>query len=237
VTVEARPRRPGTVRRWWDGLSVCDAGSWWLTAFLALVGFVAVYSFAVWTTPGQWLDAHGFADSDRVVPDVAEGLLPWFVRVALPTLLAASTAVVGLVNLAQRAWRQLITALVVVGVSVPAAWWLKTRLLWVPTGGDDLRIYEQGTYPAVHVAVVTALVVALMLLWPGPLSLVHMVLGTVLVAMACLGNVSGLAHVPSDVIGAVLLVTAVAAASLAVVRPCSPGPLRVAKQGHGTSIE
>jgi hypothetical protein len=214
-----RTDKPGLAGRWWGRLVACDAGACWLAALLALAGFAAIYLFAVWTTPGQWLDGRGFMYADRVVPKLAEGLLPWFVRVALPLLLALLAVVLGVAALVRRSWRSLTSAVLVVGVSIPAAWWLKFHLLWVPDGGD-LRPYEQGTYPGVHMAAVTALVVAVLLLWPSSPSLMHLVVGALVVAATCLGNVVGMAHVPSDVIGAVLLVAAVTAGVLGVVRPC-----------------
>ena len=193
VGVPPKDSGPGSTRT-----RPTEATTAWLSALVSSLGFVTVYLLAVWTVPGQRLDARGFAVSDRLVPDAAEGWFPWSVRALLPVALAAVLVVQGVVATLRRAWRPLAAAASVVAASVSLSFWLKTHLLGVPDRGT-LRIYEQSTYPSVHVVTVTALAVAVWWLWPRPRGAFPAGVGGLLVALTCVGNVSGLAHVPSDV--------------------------------------
>ncbi|MEL7976752.1 phosphatase PAP2 family protein [Isoptericola sp. F-RaC21] len=177
-------------------------------AGLAL-GFVALYLLAVRTEVGQQLDDDALAATatlwDATVP------LTRLVRAALPLLLAAVVLVPLARAVGARAWRRLAAAALVVGVSVLGSQLLKHVLLDRPDLGH--QSIPENSYPSGHMAAVTALCVAVVLLWPGGASRA-VVAGWSLVALVAVAvNVVSFAHRPSDVLGSLLLVGAVTAAT------------------------
>lgn len=178
--------------------------AWW-----SFVLFVIVYGIAVLTVPGQWLDDEALGLVQRIPPDQLRAGLPVAARVALPFGVMIVLALVAGWGLVHRNTQRVLTALAIPLVSVPLARLLR-MILPRPDHGYS---YVVNTLPSTHVAIVASAAVVIAMMWPArrPRWLV-MSLGVV-VLVACLGNVVGHAHRPSDVVASVLLVAAVAGAS------------------------
>ena len=122
-------------------------------------------------------------------------------------VLVAGAVVAGCVR---RHWADVLVAVAVIVVSTPLARWLRLTL-FRPDHGYS---YVENTLPSTHVAWVTACVVAVLLLWPGRRSPGLVLAGALVVWLACIGNVVGYAHRPSDAVASVVLVLVVTAASM-----------------------
>ncbi|MCK9794842.1 hypothetical protein M1843_13910 [Isoptericola sp. 4D.3] len=187
------------------------------------LGFAALYLLAVRTEVGQRLDDEALGATaslwDATVP------LTRLVRAALPLVLAAVVLVPLARAVGARAWRRLAAGALVVGISVLGSQLLKHVLLDRPDLGH--QSIPENSYPSGHVAAVTALCVAIVLLWPGGASRA-VVAGWSLVALVAVAvNVVSFAHRPSDVLGALLLVGAVTAATWGPLRLGETAPVTV----------
>ncbi|MGN6241450.1 MAG: phosphatase PAP2 family protein [Cellulosimicrobium cellulans] len=178
-----------------------------LLALLVAV-FVALWAASHLTVAGQQADAGAFRtlaplhDAGR---DVAGAL-----RRGLPVACAAAVAVLGVVALVRRAWRDLLAAVLVVLGTVGIALGLR-EVLVRPDLGEHGYAYQ--TFPSGHVAVVGGLCVAIWLLWPWPASrAVAGWAGLGVTAAAALASVVTYAHRPSDVVGSLLVAAAVTVA-------------------------
>lgn len=170
--------------------------------------FVLLYWLAVRTLPGQMYDAGFFG---RVVGlRTVSGRVPELVRATLPTLLLGATTVPTVLAVTGRGWRRLLAAVLVVIVASAAAQLLKHRVLTRPDLGD--HGYVENSYPSGHVAVVAALCVAVVLLWPGGPNRYVVAGGTLVAVLGAAANVASFAHRPSDVVGSLLLVAVVSVA-------------------------
>jgi membrane-associated phospholipid phosphatase len=88
--------------------------------------------------------------------------------------------------------------------------------------------YPHNTMPSTHMAAVSSLVVAAVVLWNPPLRAWLLWTAAAMAAVGGGGNVVGYAHLPSDVLASVFLVAAVAALAGAVCgvprSPAKPEP-------------
>jgi membrane-associated phospholipid phosphatase len=191
---------------------------------VALVAaFVLVYWLAVRTHQGQLYDARffGWVGGLRRL----SGPLPELVRQAMPLVLVGATCVPAVLTIAGRRWRRLVAAVLVVAVACVAAQLLKHEVLTRPDLGD--HGYVENSYPSGHVAVVAALCVAVVLLWPGGPNR-YVVIGAATVAgLTAVADVVSFAHRPSDVVGSLLLVAAVTVAVRWALRLGTAPPVTV----------
>lgn len=187
------------------------ASALWLMAGLACAGsFVALYLWAVRTEPGQEWDITLFARL-QMLGETAETLAS-LLRWLLPALLAVLYALLALTRLRQRRFAAVIGTVLLGVLSIGSARVLRLNVLGRPDLGDYGYFYN--TYPSGHVAATTALAAAVLILAGRRWRLRVAAAVVPLVAVACLASVIGHAHRPSDVLGAVLLVGAIAAAGL-----------------------
>ena len=177
-----------------------------------VVGLVLVYVTAVLTVPGQWLDDEVFGLAQDLPFAPLRPTLPTLGRRIVPAAGLAVVAGVGVWALMARRWIQVGRAVVVVALSVTLARGLRV-VLPRPAHGYS---YDANTLPSTHVAVVAACAVAVLIMWPPRRPAWLGLAGIALVWVACVGNVVGYAHRPSDVVASVLLVAAVAGTVLAV---------------------
>lgn len=180
--------------------------------------FVGLYLLAVRTRWGQAADAwmndllHNLIvyPYDRWLGELARDLGPVLSAVVVVPL--AVGAALG------RRWRSLVAATMI--AAVPVAAWLLRR-----SGPDrpelGVVLPHVNTYPSTHAAIVASACAAAAFLWrrPGHPAVI-MVLGLTAV-LGALGNVLSHAHLPSDVLGS-LLMTGAAAAFAAAVTGASP---------------
>ena len=192
------------------------------SASAAVVVLVGLYGVAVLTVPGQWLDDQVFGWFQRPPYGPVRDVLPIAARVVLPFAMLIALVLVAGWRLAVGRWAVVAGALLVPLVSIPLARWLRVSL----PRPDHGYSYVDNTMPSTHATVVVAAVVAVAMMWPSQRpAWLGWCLGGV-VAVACLGNVVGHAHRPSDVLASVLLVIAVAG----VVRGLSA---RLARRDRG----
>ncbi|MCL2455000.1 MAG: phosphatase PAP2 family protein [Micrococcales bacterium] len=179
----------------------------WAAAAGWTLAMAAVYGVAVRTEPGQRLDAAltGLVQLGPVVDTVA--------RVARPLVLVVLTVVV--VVAGRQAWRRGRRRLVwlvvlVVGAVAVVSPLLRDVVLTRPHLGGFV-VYPYNTLPSTHMAVSTALVVAvvLLLLAEGrPVRRAATVLTALLVVEGA-ANVVMIVHLPADVLAGAMLALAV----------------------------
>jgi membrane-associated phospholipid phosphatase len=176
---------------------------------LILGAFVVLWAASHLTAAGQQADAGAFrtlAPLHDSGADVAGAL-----RRGLPVACAAVAAVLGVVALVRRAWRDLAGALLVTVATVGVAVGLRELLVRPDLGGYG---YAHQTFPSGHVAVVGGLCVAIWILWPSPATRpVAGWAGLAVTGLSALASVVTYAHRPSDVVGSLLVA---AAATVAV---------------------
>ncbi|MFC8597449.1 phosphatase PAP2 family protein [Isoptericola sp. NPDC057191] len=213
-----------TVDRWWSAVRRYDAGTLAVTSVLLVVALLADYGFAVRTAAGQRLDVAAFGDVS-LLHDLFGTPAGWL-RDAAPVLLAAAALVLGVLALAHGRWRSATAGALATGAALAAATVLRDVVLDRPMlGGHG---YAQNTLPSGHVAAVTALALAVLLLWPGvrPAPPRWAVVGGAGVVAAAAGaSVVTYAHRPSDVVAGVLVGVLATTLSCWLVRP----PLAVAE--------
>lgn len=186
--------------------------TWAATALLLTAAFTLLHLVAVGTHRGQTLDRELFmlyAGIDQTVITLAAtartGIL------VLAGLVLAAGAVSAL-----RAGR--IRAVVWVGAVILASVLLARALRDHILPRPDLGVYgfDLNTYPSVHVALVAALAVGIVVLWSGRVSWTVVAVVALLTLAAAGSSVLSRAHRPADVLGAILLVAAVTAATRAL---------------------
>lgn len=186
-------------------------------AVCAGVALCLVYALFVLTVPGQWLDDELFGLVQRLGVGPLGEWFPSVGRVLLPRAMAVALVGIGLVALARRRWSRVAQGATIVLVSVLTSRYLRESL----PRPDHGYSYVENTLPSTHVTVVAAAVVAIAVLIPlRPVWLDRVLVGLVL--LACLGNVVGHAHRPSDVVASVLLVGVVAGVVGAVTGARAP---------------
>ena len=179
-----------------------------IRVLLVSAGLAAlVYGAAVLTVPGQWLDDEVFGWAQDLPPRAVAEVLPTAARTVLPPVMGVLVAGAVVAGCVRRRWADVLVAVAVIVVSTPLARWLRLTL-FRPDHGYS---YVENTLPSTHVALVTACVVALLILGPRPWSLPLLLGASLVVWISCIGNVVGHAHRPSDAVASVLLVITVAA--------------------------
>ncbi|WP_434966158.1 phosphatase PAP2 family protein [Janibacter indicus] len=184
----------------------------------ALTG-ACVYVVFAGTWWGQLVDDRVFGWAQRFAVGPLRQWLPVVCRGPLVAVIAGVTVMIGLVAVWRGRVRSVVCGTLIVAISVTAARFLR-EVLPRPDHGFS---YDVNTLPSTHVAAVTSLVVASILMTSTPRPRWLAWCGALLVWLACVGNVVGYAHRPSDVVASVLLVASVTGAVLALA------PLR----GHG----
>jgi hypothetical protein len=182
--------------------------------------FVGVYLVAVQTATGQKLDDRAFQLLFSLAPPGTVAVLTWFGRGVVLVVLAVLVVLLTVAALGRWAWRAVVAAILITGLTAVTTTFLRDDVLTRPRLRDET--FPQNSLPSTHVSVACALVVAAVVLWPPrrPWWLVNV--ACVVVLLAALGNVLGQAHRVSDVIASVLLAGAVSGLSLAVMRPPWP---------------
>jgi len=192
------------------------------TAALLAVGFglvlVACYLVMVRTSWGQAADLATF----RVIYGQIPGgwpasLVTEFARAAVVVVLAAVALVLGAAAVGRGAWGALASSLLIVGASTLAGPWLRDDVLVRPPFTDEA--FPQNSMPSTHAVAATALVVAVLVLWPAPRPWWLVNVAAVVLLLVAVGNIESQAHRPSDVAASFLLVGTVAALTFAVVGP------------------
>lgn len=191
---------------------------WLMAGAVCALAFVGLYVWTVRTEAGQWLDIQLFskAQTSNELIVAAAGVA----RRGLPMILAAAYVLVaGVALLRGRLRLSVVTAMLVV-LSAGTARGLRDVVLDRPYLGD--HGYLENTFPAGHVTVTVALAVAIAMVAPvhrrGQACVLTGV-AVLVIVLASVASVIGHAHRPSDVLGAVLLVGAVAGAAKAALRP------------------
>jgi hypothetical protein len=183
--------------------------------------FVGVYLVAVRTAVGQKLDEHTFELLYSLAPPGTVAVMTWFARGVVIVVLAALVAVLTVAAVRQGAWRSVVAAILIIGVTAVATTFLRDDVLTRPSLMDEA--FPQNSLPSTHVSVACALVVVSFIMWPRrPWWLMNT--ACVVVLLAALGNVLGQAHRVSDVVASVLLAGTVSGLSLAVLRPTPQPP-------------
>ena len=201
---------------------------------LSALGFMAVYGIFVATQPGQWIDAQAFGLAQKAAEGPLASWLPALGRRAMPPSLVAAALLLSLVALASGRWREATFSALTIGASTALALVLRLRLLARPDYG--WLGYAHNTLPSTHMAAVTSVLVAVVVLWSPPRRPWLLWTALVLGAIAAGGNVVGYAHLPSDVIASVLLVGTVAAIAGVVCRLPRPGHAAHRGNGSGTRV-
>jgi membrane-associated phospholipid phosphatase len=173
-----------------------------------VVAFVTLYWLAVRTSAGQLYDAGFFGRVGAL--RALSGPAPALMRETSPYVLAGAVCVPAVLAVASRRWRRLAGASLVIVVATAGAHVLKDWLLIRPDLGD--HGYAQNSFPSAHVAVVAALCVAVVLLWPDQPTWPVVTGAAGVAVLAAAANVVSYAHRPSDVVGSLLLVAAVTVA-------------------------
>lgn len=171
-----------------------------VVAVLAAAAFAATYLAGVQTTTGQSAEEAVLAAS-RFSYDP-----PLLALVSVPNLLLTSAVIAGLALLRRR-WPAAVAAVAIIGVSSVLAQTLKHGLLDRPA----LLAMGENTFPSGHMTAFAAVISALLLVVPARIRP-----GVAIVGALGLSVVGALLirfgwHRPSDVFGAVLLVTFVTA--------------------------
>ena len=208
-------------QRLWIGWRGGSASRHLLVSIGCALLFVGLYLVAVRTAAGQSLDDRTFELLYSLAPPGTVALMTWFARGLVIVLLATLVAVLAVAAMRRRAWRAVVAAILIVGLTAVATTFLRDDVLTRPRLREEA--FPENSLPSTHVSVACALVVASVLLWPRrPWWLINT--ACVVVLLAGLGNVLGQAHRSSDVVASVLLVGAVSGLSLALLRPIRQPP-------------
>ncbi|MEL7976762.1 phosphatase PAP2 family protein [Isoptericola sp. F-RaC21] len=228
------------IDRWWDAVRRYDAGTLMVTSVVLALALLADYALAVRTASGQRLDVAASGDAS-LLRDLV-GAPAALLRDAAPPLLAVVVAVLGGLAVLRGRWRPALAAALAAAGAAALATVLRDVVLDRPMLGGHGDV--QNTLPSGHVAVVTALLAALLLLWPAARAVPPR--WAVLAACGCavvvgVAAVVADAHRPSDVVAGLLvgllastlacwLVRPSLAAPRVLTRPFTPGP--PARQGR-----
>jgi membrane-associated phospholipid phosphatase len=176
---------------------------------LSAAGFLTVYGVFVATLPGQWLDAQIFGVAQSVAQGPLSSVIPALGRQALLPFLAVVALLLGVSALFHGRLREVLFAALTIGASTGLAPVLRLRVLERPDYG--WLGYPHNTMPSTHMAAVSSLVVAAVVLWNRPVRAWLVWTAAAMAALGGAGNVVGYAHLPSDVFASVFLVAALAA--------------------------
>lgn len=175
--------------------------------------FAVSYLVAVRSAQGQRLDSatnsllhnHIRPPIDTVLGEIARDVGPVFGLVVVAPL--------ALVAAARRRWGALVATTIV--AMAPVIAWLLRR------GGPDrpdfgVSLPSNNTYPSTHAALIASACVATVFLWPSRPPQVVPAVAAGVAGLGALGNVVSYAHLPSDVLGSLLLVAGATAIAMAI---------------------
>jgi membrane-associated phospholipid phosphatase len=198
----------------------------WLVAIAAVASllFAALYGVAVWTRAGQRLDSTALRGRQLLSPHdmrVAQALHTR-IDIASVSLLGGAILLVAILRGRRRLAAGI--AVIIAGSFVSAE--LMKRLLGRPhlTATDSLK--HAATFPSGHTTIAMALAVGALFVAPQRVRGLVAILGAAFAAAIGCSMVITASHRPSDVIGAVLLVTTWSAAVAAVLLRAQPPAAR-----------
>jgi membrane-associated phospholipid phosphatase len=180
-------------------------------AAASAVLLVAIYLVFVRTSEGQHLDqsALNHLGGSRGSRETVSTVLDITTIGAMTLVLAACI----LVALARRRWSLAVGAVALVGMSNLVTELLKHQILTRP----DLGYGDLNSFPSGHTTVAASITMAALLVVPRGARWLVAVAGSVSVAVTGVGTVVAGWHRPSDVVAALLVTLAVAAAVLVVL--------------------
>lgn len=176
-----------------------------LMAFLTLVFFSILWRHM--SLGARW-DPLLASPLIQDLPWTLRRLLSSLGRTWLPMLLAVLVAVLWISAVAQRHLGAALTALLVPTASLLML--LQIRDGWLGLGVED--------FPSGHTTAACSLLVSVVVLWPRPASWATL-LWTLTLIVVAVGNVTLHAHLPGEVIAAVLLVSSVTGLLLGILAP------------------
>ncbi|QDO88936.1 hypothetical protein FNH13_11875 [Ornithinimicrobium ciconiae] len=176
-----------------------------LMAFLTLVFFSILWRHT--SLGGRW-DPLLASPLIHDLPWTLRRLLSSLGRTWLPLLLAVLVAVLWISAVAQRHLGAALTALLVPSASLLML--VQIRDGWLGLGVED--------FPSGHTTAACSLLVSVVVLWPRPASWATL-LWTLTLIVVAVGNVTLHAHLPGEVIAAVLLVSSVTGLLLGILAP------------------
>ncbi|MFC8733022.1 phosphatase PAP2 family protein [Luteimicrobium sp. NPDC057192] len=182
-----------------------------VTAAVSVVGLVLVYLVEVCTDAGQRQDVLVFARFQALPLAEHAGAI----RDGVPIALGVATVALAVRAVRRGAVRAVVAQVVVVGLAALGSELLKDVLVR-PFHGT--YAYTYNTFPSSHMATTAALACAVLALWGTARWRAEATFVVVLlVALAGTYNVTGFAHRPSDVVGGVLIATALEGFTLAAL--------------------
>jgi len=203
---------------------------WVALGLAALALAILSYALFVRTRLGQTVDAELMTAILGASPGPLGAALAALARPLLFYALAPLVALLGLLALARRRWAAALAAAVVSAVPPPLIFHLREHVLTRP----DLGVpgYDYNTFPSTHAGTAFGLLVALLLVWPGPLDRADLTRATFVAALVVAGNVTSYAHRPADVLGSLLIVAAIAWIAVALLgfKPVMPRPRRARRR-------
>ncbi|GGN09291.1 hypothetical protein GCM10009721_41440 [Terrabacter tumescens] len=179
-----------------------------LAAVVGAVAFVVVALVSTRTGAGVSVDATVRGWILNGVPAALRQGLDHVARPLVIVVLAPVVVVLALLALVRRSWRRAVAGLVVPAASTIVALEVRVRDVF-GIGGD--------AFPSNHAAAGIGLLVGVSVVWPRPVTRRGLVALTVAAVVVALGNVTWYAHQPRDVLGSLLLVGTVTAATVAVL--------------------
>lgn len=201
-----------------------DRLRWAGVAVAAATAFVLVALVSTRTGVGVSVDATVRGWILNAVPASLRQGLDGLARPLVIVVLAPAVLVLALLALVRRAWRRSVAGVVIPAVATLIALELRVRDVF-GIGGD--------AFPSNHAAAGLGLLVAVAVVWPRPVTRKALVVVAVAALCIGLGNVTWYSHQPRDVVGSLLLVVAVAAATFAVLGGDSPNLEPEVRQGAG----
>jgi|GEM_PF-484422 len=199
------PRRSGP--RWLRPVEVGSTSVWRVVTVMALsvTGLFSAFGLAVLTAQGQRVEERILDISSYNTESALLGL------VSVPSLVVACVVVAG-IALLQRRIVAAATGVAVIAVSNFLGQLLKYAVFERPAFLDDVS----NTFPSGHMIAFASAAVAVLLVIPARLRGIAALLATVLLCAVGFELLSAGWHRPSDVIGSLFLVCAVAAAAVLV---------------------
>jgi len=159
-------------------------------------------------------------------PEAVRLAMDHLARPLIIVVLAPIVVLLALLAVVRRGWRR-----AVAGLFVPAA----ATALALKVPGRQILGIDLGGFPSHHAVAGLALLVGVAVVWPRPVTRRGLVALAAAGLVVCLGNVTGYAHQPRDVLGSVMLVLAVSAAAFAVLGGNSPNLAAQVRPPGGTA--
>lgn len=195
---------------------------WRRIGWCACAGLPAWYAFTVLTPQGQHLDLHVYGTMLRNSPNWMKMVTNSVGRQGGPIASSTCALLLAAWAIARRDWVPCLRAVAVVFFSTCVAWVLRTDVLWRPELHNGAP--HVNTMPSTHTAIVASTATAIVLLWPDRPPKWLILVMVVYVALGALGNILSYAHLPSDVVAALILTTAICCLVLSVPIACRSRP-------------